>query len=266
MKHISSHQNGDIKRLLALQSKTKIRKEKKLFVVEGQRELHLAQLGKFEIETIFWCAEIFEENHFETWRKQFSDNTEYIRVSLAVYKKIVVRDSTEGVVGILNQKETQLIDWQPRNKEPLVLVLEAIEKPGNLGAILRSADAAQIDAVLLTDSHTDIHNFNVIRSSVGGFFNIPIYVCTNDEARQFLEQENFEVYAATLQKSTKYTTQNYVKPTAFVLGSEAKGLSAFWYERGVTAVKIPMHGHVDSLNVSVASALLIYEAIRQRNS
>lgn len=265
MKHISSHQNGEIKRLLALQSKAKIRKEKKLFVVEGQRELHLAQLGKFEIETIFWCAEIFEENHFATWRKQFGGKTKFTRVSFSVYQKIVMRGSTEGVVGVLFQKETQLNDWYPRNKNPLVLVLEGLEKPGNLGAILRSADAAQIDAVLLTDSHTDIHNPNVIRSSVGGFFNIPVYVCTNDEAKQFLEQRNFEVYAAILQKSTKYTTQNYVKPTAFVLGSEAEGLSAFWYEKGITAVKIPMHGHVDSLNVSVASALLIYEAIRQRN-
>ncbi len=265
MKYISSVQNESIKQLVALQAKAKIRKDKKQFVVEGQRELHLAQLGDFNIETIFWCPDIFDENAFLHWSVQFPEKTDFVKVTLMVYQKIVVRDTTEGVVGVVWQKNTHLTAWKPRNKAPLVVVLEAIEKPGNLGAILRSSEAAGLDAVLVTESHTDIYNPNVIRSSVGGFFSIPIFICTNDEAKRFLNQNQFSIYAASLQKSTSYTNENYMNATAIVMGSEAKGLSSFWYDKGTKPVKIPMHGHVDSLNVSVATALLIYEAIRQRN-
>lgn len=266
MKHISSAQNTIVKELILLQSKAKMRKEKLQFVVEGQRELQLAHLAKYQIQTVFWCAEIFDESQFIPWQKQFEQNIEIISVSLAVYQKIVVRDSTEGVVGIVNQKSNSLESWQPIRENPLILVLESIEKPGNLGAILRTADAGAIDAVIITEQHTDLHNPNVIRSSVGGFFSVPVFVCNNDEACTFLAKHNINIYAASLQKSIDYTKANYTKPTAFVLGSEAKGLRSFWYQKHVTAVKIPMLGNVDSLNVSVATAILSYEALRQRNS
>ena len=266
MKHISSTQNTIVKELILLQSKAKTRKEKLQFVVEGKRELLLAHLGQYQIKTIFWCAEIFDESQFTLWQKQFEQDVEIISVSLAVYQKLVVRDSTEGVVGIVRQKSNSLGSWQPKRKHPLLLVLESIEKPGNLGAILRTAEAGAIDAVIITEQHTDLHNPNVIRSSVGGFFSVPVFVCSNEEANTFLAKNNIHIYAASLQKSIDYTKADYTKPTAFVLGSEAKGLSPFWYQKNITTVKIPMLGHVDSLNVSVATAILSYEALRQRNS
>lgn len=266
MKHISSTQNSAVKELILLQSKAKVRKEKLQFVVEGQRELYLAHLGEYRIQTIFWCVEIFDDSQFKSWKKQFDQDIEVISVTLDVYQKLVVRGSTEGVVGIVNQKENELKSWYPKIKNPLIVVLESIEKPGNLGAILRTADAAGIDAVIVTEQHTDIHNPNVIRSSVGGFFSVPVFVCSNEEAHAFITKNNIHIYVASLQKSIAYTQADYTKPTAFVLGSEAKGLRPFWYQNKNTAIKIPMLGNVDSLNVSVASAILSYEALRQRKS
>lgn len=265
MIHISSVQNERVKQLVSLQSKAKARKEKKQFVVEGRRELHLAHLANYIIETIFWCSDILDEAHFTSWFASFKSDVQVVSVSLAVYQKMVMRDTTEGVVGILDQKEQSLSTWQPKKSTPLLVVLEAIEKPGNLGAILRTADAAGVDAVLVTEEYTDIHNPNVIRSSVGGFFAVPVFVCSNEEAKAYLLENRIAIYTASLQKSVEYNANNYTQSTAFVMGSEAKGLSSFWYSKEATAIKIPMLGQVDSLNVSVASAVLIYEAIRQRN-
>ncbi|MDA0779745.1 MAG: RNA methyltransferase [Bacteroidetes bacterium] len=265
MKHISSTQNAAIKAYILLQSKAKVRTEKKQFVVEGRRELQLSQLADYTVSSIFWCPEIFEKAEFEDWIAPFQNNIDVTSVSLNVYQKMVVRDSTEGVVGIAAQKNKLLESWKPNSKNPLILVLESIEKPGNLGAILRTADASGVDAVIITEEHTDIHNPNVIRSSVGGFFSSRIFLCSNEEAKRFLVKNNVIPYAASLQKNNVYTQADYTKPTAFVMGSEAKGLSEFWRKQDIIAVKIPMLGNVDSLNVSVATAILAYEAIRQRN-
>lgn len=266
LKHISSTQNTRIKELISLQSKAKTRTEKQQFVVEGRRELHFASVSDYAINALFWCPDIFKESDFLTWVEQFDKSIDITSVSLTVYQKLVVRESTEGVVGILSHKNHSLDSWQPKSKSPLIVVLESIEKPGNLGAILRTADAAGIDSIVITEQRTDIYNPNVIRSSVGGFFSVPIFVCSNKEAHDFLIKNNINTYAASLQNSTDYSRLDYTQPTAFVMGSEAKGLSPFWYQQGITAVKIPMLGNVDSLNVSVATAILTYEVIRQRNS
>ncbi len=266
MKHISSTQNTIIKDCILLQSKSKKRTEKKQFVVEGSRELRLAHLAHYTISTLFWCPDIFAKQDFATWIKTFNNHITVISVSLAVYQKMVIRGSTEGIVGIVNQKSNSLKSWQPHNKNPLVIVLESIEKPGNLGAILRTADASGVDAVIITEEHTDIHHPNVIRSSVGGFFSATLFVCSNQEAKHFLKKNKINIYAASLQKSVLYNKVNYKASTAFVMGSEAKGLSDFWRDQEVTAVKIPMLGNVDSLNVSVATSVLAYETVRQRNS
>lgn len=266
MKHISSTQNAFIKAFISLQSKAKVRTAKQQFVVEGKRELYLANVSEYTISALFWCPDIFEEADFLEWIQPFDKSILVTSVSLSVYQKLVVRGSTEGVVGIVNQKNQLLNSWRPHSKTPLIVVLESIEKPGNLGAILRTADAAGIDSIIITEQHTDIYNPNVIRSSVGGFFSVPIFVSTNQEAYNFLLKTNINPYAASLQDSKEYTHFDFTKPTAFVMGSEAKGLSPFWYKKGISAVKIPMLGNVDSLNVSVASAILTYEAMRQRNS
>jgi TrmH family RNA methyltransferase len=263
MKHIASSQNQAVKNIVALQSKAKARKKTKSFIVEGLRELQLALTAGYEAIHIYWCTEILEEEAFKNWVGKFNLKSKVIAVSAEVYRKMVMRDTTEGVVGVLKQKNTKLEDWQPKSSSPFVLVLESIEKPGNLGAILRTADASGVDAVIISDPHTDIYNPNVIRSSVGGFFSVLTFVCENNQTKDFLKNFNINTYAASLQKSINYSYADFTKATALVMGSEAKGLSPFWLKE-TTAIKIPMLGHVDSLNVSVATAVLAYEVVRQR--
>ncbi|MFL2572286.1 MAG: TrmH family RNA methyltransferase [Flavobacteriaceae bacterium] len=265
MKHISSVQNQSVKRIIELQSKAKARKESNCFTVEGLRELQLAFMADYEATHIYWCPDILTDLTFKKWISKFNLNSIIISVSIEVYNKMVIRSSTEGVIGILKQKNIKLEDWQPKNNCPFLLVLESIEKPGNLGAILRTADASGVDAVIVSDPHTDIYNPNVIRSSVGGFFSVLTFVCENKQTKDFLKNFKINIYAASLQKSIKHTDGDFTKATAFVMGSEAKGLSAFWLKES-TAIKIPMLGHVDSLNVSVATAILAYEVVRQRKS
>lgn len=265
MKHISSIQNQSVKTMVALQSKAKARKESNSFTVEGLRELQLAFMAGYEATQIYWCSDILAEPAFKNWIAKFNLNTEIISVSSDVYRKMVMRDSTEGVVGVLRQRSIRLEDWQPKSNCPFVFVLESIEKPGNLGAILRTADATGVDAVIISDQHTDIYNPNVIRSSVGGFFSVLTFVCENNQAKDFLKNFKINIYAASLQKSIKHTDVDFTKATALVMGSEAKGLSPFWLKE-TTAIKIPMLGHVDSLNVSVATAVLAYEVVRQRKA
>jgi TrmH family RNA methyltransferase len=265
MKYISSTQNQSVKNIVALQSKAKARKESNCFTVEGLRELQLALTAGYEATHIYWCSEILDDTAFKNHLDTFNLNSEIVSVSLEVYRKMVMRDSTEGVLGLLKQKNNSIEDWQPKNNYPFVLVLESIEKPGNLGAILRTADASGVDAVIISDPHTDIYNPNVIRSSVGGFFSVLTFVCENKKASAFLKSFKINTYAASLQKSIKHTDADFTKATALVMGSEAKGLSPFWLKES-TAIKIPMLGHVDSLNVSVATAVLAYEVVRQRKS
>jgi len=263
MKHISSIHNQSVKHVVALQAKAKARKESGCFTAEGLRELQLAFIAGYEATHIYWCPEILNDDAFKSWITKFNLKSEIVSVSLEVYRKMVMRDSTEGVIGVLKQKNNILEDWQPKNSTPFILVLDAIEKPGNLGAILRTADASGVDAVIISDPHTDIYNPNVIRSSVGGFFSVLTFVCENRRAKDFLKNFKINTYAASLRKSIKYTAADFTKATALVMGSEAKGLSTFWLKES-TAIKIPMLGHVDSLNVSVATAVLAYEVVRQR--
>jgi TrmH family RNA methyltransferase len=250
---------------MLLHCRLKLRQEKKADALRQRAyencNWHL--LAGYEATHIYWCPEILNDDAFKSWITKFNLKSEIVSVSLEVYRKMVMRDSTEGVIGVLKQKNNILEDWQPKNSTPFILVLEAIEKPGNLGAILRTADASGVDAVIISDPHTDIYNPNVIRSSVGGFFTVLTFVCENRRAKDFLKNVKINTYAASLQKSIKHTAADFTKATALVMGSEAKGLSTFWLKES-TAIKIPMLGHVDSLNVSVATAVLAYEVVRQR--
>jgi TrmH family RNA methyltransferase len=166
---------------------------------------------------------------------------------------------------LLHKKSFSLDSLPPTGDNPLILVVEHLEKPGNLGAILRTADAAQVSCVLVAEPKTDLYNPNIIRSSVGGFFSVPIGVGSNDEVYEYLSKKNINVYAACLQGATDYLKEDFSSPTAIVMGAEDTGLGMFWRERSNKIIKIPMGGIVDSMNVSVASAILIYEVLRQRN-
>ncbi|MCF2875085.1 MULTISPECIES: TrmH family RNA methyltransferase [unclassified Tenacibaculum] len=262
MKIISSTQNSYIKDLLKLQDKSRERKKKGLFLVEGKREISLVIKGGYQIETILFVPELFSEKSLQEIQKH---TTNCIEITKEVYQKLAYRDTTEGVIAVVKTKSFELNSIQFNTPTPLVLVLEGIEKPGNIGAMLRSADAANIDAVLIANPKTDLFNPNIIRSSVGCLFTNQIGVGTTDETIAFLQQQNIHIYSATLQNSNEYHKNDYKQATALVVGTEATGLTQEWRDKATQNINIPMQGEIDSMNVSVAAAILIFEAKRQRD-
>ena len=260
MKQILSVQNSYIKQLVQLQEKSKARKTSGTFLIEGQREIELALKGNYTLETILFLPEIISETEIKRF---VPEKVERIEISKEVYSKVAYRDSTEGIIGIAKIKNLSFSDLKlPKN--PLILVLEAIEKPGNLGAMLRTADAANIDLVIIADAKTDLYSPNTVRSSVGCLFTNQVVVTSSADAIAFLKSNNISIFAATLQNSTPYYYQNFALPTALVVGSEAHGLTQIWRDNATKNIIIPMEGQIDSMNVSVAAAILIFEAKRQR--
>ena len=261
MKQIVSVQNPFIKSLVLLQEKAKARKQSGTFLIEGLREIELAIKGCYELETILFLPELISQSVLE--KLKISGNVAFVEISKEVYQKLAYRDTTEGILAVAKTKSLALSDLKlPKN--PLILVMEAIEKPGNIGAMLRTCDAAKVDAVIIANPKTDLYNPNIVRSSVGCLFTNQIASASTEEVITFLKENNVNFYSATLQNSTAYHTQNYTTPTALVVGTEATGLSQLWREKATQNIIIPMQGEIDSMNVSVAAAVLIFEAKRQR--
>lgn len=259
MKQITSVQNPFIKSLVLLQEKSKARKQTGTFLIEGHREIELAQKGGYEIETILFLPEISSEND----TKKLSGSAELIEISKEVYQKLAYRDTTEGILAVAKSKNLSLSELN-LGKNPLVLIAESPEKPGNIGAMLRTADAANMDAVIIANPKSDLYSPNIVRSSVGCLFTNQIATGTTEEIIAFLKEKNINIYCATLQDSTGYHTQDYTTPTALVVGTEATGLTQEWRDNSTQNIIIPMQGAIDSMNVSVAAAILIFEAKRQR--
>ncbi len=260
MKQITSSQNPFVKSLIQLQEKAKARKQSGTFLIEGMREIELAIKGKYEIETVLFLPELISSQQIT---KLSNNQIDIVEISKEVYQKLAYRDTTEGILAIAKTKFLRLTDLKlPEN--PLILVMEAIEKPGNIGAVLRTCDAAKIDAVIIANPKTDLYNPNIVRSSVGCLFTNQIATGSNEEVIDFLIKNNINFYTATLQNATSYHTQDYTMPTALVVGAEATGLSELWREKTTQNIIIPMQGEIDSMNVSVAAAILIFEAKRQR--
>ena len=260
MKQIQSLQNPLIKNILKLQEKSRERKKQQLFIIEGKREIELAFKSDFEIESLLFISQKIESHYI----KQFNAK-EVIEITPEVYQKIAYRESTEGIIAIAKSKYIDLNSLIFKNIKPLILVVEGIEKPGNIGAMIRSADAANIDAIILADPKTDQYNPNVIRSSVGGVFTKNIVISSSEEIIAFFKKNNIKMYAATLQNSNLYTNQNYTEASAIVVGTEANGLTQIWRDHSTKNINIPMQGEIDSMNVSVAAAVILFEAKRQRN-
>lgn len=260
MKQITSAQNPYIKSLVLLQEKAKERKKTGTFLIEGLREIELATKGGYVIETILFLPEIISIDQIH---KYTNTQINVIEISKDVYQKLAYRDTTEGILAVAKTKSFSISELKlPEN--PLILVAEAPEKPGNIGAMLRTADAANLDAVIIANPKSDMYSPNIVRSSVGCLFTNQIATGTTHEIIDFLKKNNINFYAATLQNSTGYHTQDYTKPTALVVGTEATGLSEEWRTASTQNIIIPMQGEIDSMNVSVAAAILIFEAKRQR--
>ena len=242
---ITSVQNARIKHVVTLQQKSSLRREEGLFVVEGQREIEHCRACGYEIVEEF----VLNKN-----------------VSPQVYEKMAYRGSTEGMIAVAKCKDHSLSSLLLNSPNPLIVILESVEKPGNLGAVLRSAEAAGVDAVIVCDPLTDMYNPNLIRASIGGVFSVPTAVCTSQECIAFLKERGIKILTAQLQDSYEYYDYDMTSATAIVMGTESTGLTDQWRQAADAHIRIPMLGRLDSLNVSVSAAILMYEALRQRRT
>lgn len=252
---IESFQNEKIKHITKLLTDNRSRKKSGVFVVEGQQENERAQNYQFEPVEFYVCESIFkgtlpqEKIHY---------------VSEKIYEKIAYRGTSEGIIGIYKTKEQNLSDFQP-SKNSTIIIVEGVEKPGNLGAIIRSCEAFGIDALIIADAKTDFYNPNVIRSSVGCLFGMNVYQAENQETLKFLQDNGYNIYTTIMDESSEMIqTRDFTTKSAVLFGTEHSGLSDFWYGKGKNTL-IPMVGSIDSLNLSNAVAITCYEALRQKN-
>jgi TrmH family RNA methyltransferase len=263
---ITSLQNPKIKNLKRLE-KASERKEQNLILIEGLRETVLAQRAGYTITAVFVCEEILKKDEaysLDALTKSAAGISVY-HISKEVYDSVAYRETTEGVIATAQPVKLRLENVK-LGDSPLVLVIEGVEKPGNLGAMLRTSDAAGVDAVLICDGKTDIYNPNVLRSSLGTAFTQQIIVCETPEAIAFLKKKGIRIFAAELAAAGLYFSENFKQPSAVVVGTEATGLSEVWIDSADARIKIPMQGQIDSLNVSVSAAVLLFEAVRQRSA
>ena len=265
---ITSVQNARIKHVVALQQKSSLRREEGLFVVEGQREIeHCRECGYKIVEAFVRSEECGVRSEECGVRSEITPTTV---VSPQVYEKMAYRGSTEGIIAIAKCKDHSLSSLLAPHSSlleksaPLIIVLESVEKPGNLGAVLRSAEASGVDAVIVCDPLTDMYNPNLIRASIGGVFSVPTAVCTSQECIAFLKERGIKILTAQLQDSYEYYDYDMRPATAIVMGTESTGLTDQWRQAADAHIRIPMLGRLDSLNVSVSAAILMYEALRQR--
>ena len=252
---ITSAQNPRIKHLLALQQKASLRRELGLTVVEGRRELqHCLEAGG-AVDTLYYCPDLCPVPPTAATR---------VAVSREVYARMAYRGGTEGVMALVRPRILTLDDLE-LGENPLLVVLESVEKPGNLGAVLRSADAAAATAVVVCDPLTDLYNPNVVRGSIGAVFTVPCVACDSASCIAFLRRHGIAILTAQLQDSAPYYDTPMTAGTALVMGTESTGLTQVWRDAATAHIRIPMQGRLDSLNVSVSAAILLFEAVRQRS-
>lgn len=263
MDKITSLQNPKIKNLKRLE-KASERREQGLILIEGLREAVLAKRAGYTIETVFVCEDILNDQPGYPLA-ELNNVKEQYSITKAVYDSLAYRETTEGVIATARPRPHTLDSLQLKT-DPLILIIEAVEKPGNLGAMLRTCDAAGVDAVIVCDPKTDVYNPNAIRSSVGTVFTNQIAVCETAEAITFLKARGIKSYAAELGATELYFEKNFKTASAVIVGTEATGLSKQWLAGADEKIIIPMLGKIDSLNVSVSAAILLFEAVRQRKT
>jgi TrmH family RNA methyltransferase len=263
VKMVSSLQNSLIKNLLLLREKPRARKEQNLIVIEGIREIRLALMAGFTIQQLIYCREIIPENEIDSWNSLSVSTIDFTEVPREIYNRIAYREDHEGAIALAVPKRMLLDDLKP-GTSPLYLVLETVEKPGNLGALLRTADAANLDGVIICDPQTDIYNPNAIRSSIGCIFTVPVVTTSTTEAIAWFRSKRIKMFGTALTASRFYHETDMGGPAAIIMGSEAYGLSAVWLNESDELIKIPMNGRIDSMNVSASAAIVVFEALRQR--
>lgn len=265
MKNITSTQNTLVKQIVLLKEKSRERKKTGNFIIEGQREIQLAVKGGYKIKTLLFYSGVITAADINELTSVNDIDPELIEISKEVYHKVAYRETTEGILAIAAAKEHTLSSLNFKRVNPLILIAEAPEKPGNIGALLRTADAAGLDAVIIANPKTDMYNPNIIRSSVGCVFTNNIATGSTEDIIVFLKANGIKINCAALTASVNYHKVDYKKPTAIVVGTEATGLSNDWLRNSTQNIIIPMQGEIDSMNVSVSAAIIIYEAKRQRS-
>ena len=261
---ISSFQNPSVKHAVKLRER-RDREKEQLTLLEGYRELTRGQEYGMKIVECFFSPEQFlGENEYPLLESLAQNGVKVMQVTPQILTKLAYRDRPEGLIAMAKMKRHTLEDM-PIVKNGLYLVAEAIEKPGNLGSMLRSADAAGVDGLIICDKCTDIYNPNVIRASTGALFSVPLAEATSEEAMAWLRKNNIKTLAATPHTDKKYTDVDLTQAVAIVVGREQTGLTDFWMNDSDLKVVIPMLGKIDSLNVATATTILLYEAARQRN-
>jgi TrmH family RNA methyltransferase len=257
--HLTSTKNPKINSIRILQ-KPRERRAQKLMVMEGPKEIERARIKGYRFRSVYFVPEMINQR---TVHSIIDQETEVYSITRDLFEKLSYRGNTFGALVVAEQKKHDLQSLQLQ-KNPLVLVIEAVEKPGNLGAILRTADAAGVDAVIVCDAQTDIYNPNVIRSSVGCLFTVPVAVAGSEDVISFLKNKGIQIFCTALTASEPYTEIDFSKPSAIVMGTEATGLSKQWLQSSDQNIIIPMAGIADSLNVSTSAAIVTFEAVRQR--
>jgi len=262
MEPITSLENPKVKQAFRLQDR-RDRDKTGLFLIEGYRELLRAVEGNHPLDHIFVCPELYLGSNEESLLAR--TKAKIYLVPEKVFRKLSYRDRPDGILAVAPQRHLGLKEL-PKTKNRFLLVAEAIEKPGNLGTLLRSSDAAGIDACILADKTTDLHNPNVVRASVGTLFTVPVIEATAEDTLAYLKQNKIKIVSATPHAELSYTDADLTGDIAIVVGTEQLGLSPLWMEQADIQVRIPMRGKADSLNVATAATLLLFEALRQRDS
>ncbi len=263
VKQISSIQNPVIKNIVLLEEKPRERRSQNLAVIEGIREVKLAISSGFTVPTILYSPDLLEQSEFDSLIKGVSNSPELVEITPVIFNKLAYRKDTGGIIATVVPKRLQLNDLH-FGSQPLFLVLETVEKPGNLGAILRTADAANLDGVIICDPQTDIYNPNAIRSSLGCIFTMSVVTTTTVQAIHWFRGHGIRTFGTALTANRFYHETDYRTPAAIIMGSEAFGLTQNWLDEADELVMIPMQGKVDSMNVSASAAVVVFEALRQR--
>ena len=262
---VNSLQNPRVKRAIRLRKRS-VREEEKVVIIEGYRELRCAVDNQIWPHTLFYCPELFlGKNELGIIARCKEQGAMTIECTGRVFQKIAYRDRPEGLLALSRQVTIRLIDLELTDN-PLLVVAVGIEKPGNLGSILRTADAVGADAVIVCDGRTDIHNPNTVRASIGTLFCLPVAEAESEEAIRWLREQGIRVVATTPDSNADYFDLDFTMPLAITVGTEQIGLSQEWMDRADQKARIPMLGQADSLNVANAAAVLLYEAMRQRRA
>tara|TARA_X000000368_G_scaffold418619_1_gene419030 strand:- start:1201 stop:1986 length:786 start_codon:yes stop_codon:yes gene_type:complete len=260
LKYIESKKNEIFKNLKKLLLKSKTRKNSKRFIVQGLKEIILCLDSNYELIQLYTCSEIHSKKYDDLYIKYKSTDLSY-----NLYKELSYKEKGDGFLAIFSSKEFNLNKLiLPKN--PLLLVAESPEKPGNIGAILRTADAAGVDAVIIANPKTEIYNPNIIRSSLGTVFSSQIGLGKTKEVINFLKKNKIKIISTLIKNSVNYSSVKFTGPCSIIVGTESSPLSDDWVKNSDELINIPMKGKIDSLNLSVTSAIVIFEALKQRNA